>query len=98
MIRHVVSWQLAATDPDEKAAHATRMTAELGALVGVVDDIRSLEIGEDVLGNGNWDVALVADFDDLEGLARYAAHPEHQKLVGFIRSVTAQRMAVDFEL
>jgi hypothetical protein len=97
-IRHVVSWQLAAADPAVKAAQASRMTAELGALVGVVDDIRSLEIGADVLGGGNWDIALVAEFDDLDALARYVAHPEHQKVVGFIRSVTAQRMAVDFEL
>ncbi|MGO4689944.1 Dabb family protein [Glaciibacter sp. 2TAF33] len=98
MIRHVVSWQLAATDPDERAAHATRIAAGLSGLVGVVDDIRSLEVGADVVGGGNWDVALVADFDDVDALERYAAHPEHQKLVGFIRSVTAQRMAVDFEL
>jgi Stress responsive A/B Barrel Domain len=97
MIRHVVAWQLAATDPDEKTAHATRIAAGLSGLVGVVDEIRSLEVGADVVGGGNWDVALIIEFDDRDALARYAAHPEHQKLVTFIRSVAAQRMAVDFE-
>jgi len=97
-IRHVVSWQLAATDPAEKAAHGARIKAELEALVGVVDDIRSLEVGTDVAGGGNWDVALIADFDDLDAVGRYQVHPDHQKAAVFIRSVVSARMAVDFEV
>ncbi|TFD41400.1 Dabb family protein [Cryobacterium sp. TMT1-2-1] len=94
-IRHVVSWRLAATDPAEKAEHAARIIAGLESLVGVVDEIRSLTVGADVAGGDNWDVVLIADFDDMEAVARYQAHPEHQKVGAYIRSVVAARMAVD---
>jgi Stress responsive A/B Barrel Domain len=97
-LRHVVSWQLAANDPVIKAQHAEAIVTGLTSLVGVVDEIRALHAGADVAGGGNWDVVLVADFDDLDAVGRYQAHPSHQEVAAFIRSVVAQRMAVDFEV
>ena len=97
-IRHVVSWQLASADAAEKAAHAARIIDELSGLVGVVPEIRALQVGTDVAGNGNWDVVLIADFDDLAAVARYQAHPEHQRAGAFIRSVVAARSCVDVEM
>ncbi|MEO6199911.1 MAG: Dabb family protein [Cryobacterium sp.] len=96
-IRHVVSWRLATADPAEKADHAARIADALESLVGVIDEIRSLTVGADVAGGDNWDVVLIADFDDLDAVARYQVHPEHQKAGAFIRTVVAQRMAVDLE-
>ena len=95
MIRHIVSWQLAAADRAEKATAAAGIQVRLDALVGVVEEIRSLQVGFDVAGGDNWDVVLIADFDDLEAVVRYQVHPEHQKVGAFIRSVVSQRMAVD---
>ena len=97
-IRHVVSWQLASTDAAEKAEHARRISAELTGLVGVIPEIRALEVGADVAGGGNWDVVLIADFDDLSAVARYQVHPEHQRAGVFIRSVVSARSCVDFEV
>ncbi|TFC80277.1 Dabb family protein [Cryobacterium cheniae] len=95
MIRHIVSWQLAASDPEEKAAAAAGIADRLEGLVGVVDEIRSLRVGFDVAGGTNWDVVLIADFDDLDAVSRYQAHPAHQAAGTFIRSVVSSRMAVD---
>jgi hypothetical protein len=97
-ILHIVSWKLAATDPAEKAEHAAAMTARLGGLVGVVEEIRSLRVGPDVLGGTNWDVALVAEFDDEAALARYQVHPAHVEAGAYVRSVVAERMAVDLAI
>ena len=97
-IRHVVSWKLTAIDPAEKADHAAQIIAGLQSLVGVVSDIRSLEVGTDVAGGDNWDVVLIADFDDLPAVDRYQVHPEHQKVGALIRSVVSHRMAVDLEV
>ena len=97
-IRHVVSWKLAATETREKAEHAAQVVAGLGSLVGVVGEIRSLQVGADVAGGDNWDVVLIADFDDLAALARYQVHPAHQKVATFIRSVVFHRMAVDLHV
>ncbi|TFD31565.1 Dabb family protein [Cryobacterium cryoconiti] len=95
MIRHIVSWQLSEADPARKAAHAAEIAARLEALVGVVDEIRALRVGADVAGGANWDVVLVADFDDLDAVGRYQVHPAHQAAGAFIRSVVSDRMAVD---
>ena len=95
MIRHIVAWQLAQADPAEKAVAAAGIAARLEALVGVVDEIRSLRVGVDVAGGTNWDVVLIADFDDLDAVNRYQVHPAHQAAGTFIRSVVSSRMAVD---
>ncbi|WP_022884682.1 Dabb family protein [Glaciibacter superstes] len=95
-IRHVVSWQLATTDAGEKAEQAARVVSGLQSLVGVVTEIRTLNAGTDVVGNGNWDVVMVSEFDDVAALERYQVHPEHQKVADYIRSVVAQRSAVDY--
>ena len=94
-ILHIVTWKLSATDLADKAEHAAQMAARLGALVGVVDEIRSLRIGPDVVGGANWDIALVAEFDDEAALGRYQVHPAHVAAGAYVRSVTAERMAVD---
>ncbi|MFT3797224.1 Dabb family protein [Microbacterium sp.] len=97
-IRHVVAWKLAAEDPAERAAQAQKISEDLAALRGVVPSIVDLTIGPDVVGGGNWDVALVADFADQAGLDAYQTHPDHQAVVGYVRSVVSDRVAVDFEL
>jgi hypothetical protein len=94
-ILHIVTWKLSATDPADKAEHAAQMAARLGALVGVVDEIRSFRIGPDVVGGANWDIALVAEFDDEAALGRYQVHPAHVAAGAYVRSVIAERMAVD---
>ena len=95
-ILHIVSWKLAATDPTVKAEHAAGMVARLGGLVGVIDEIQSLRIGPDVVGGANWDIALVAEYADEAALARYQVHPAHVEAGTYVKSVTAERMAVDF--
>jgi len=97
-IRHIVSWKLAATDPAEKAEHAAQVSKALRGLVSVIDDIRSLETGADVVGGGNWDVAVIAEFADTDALDRYQVHPAHQEVAALIRSLVSSRSCVDFEV
>ncbi|MCY7289927.1 MAG: Dabb family protein [Cryobacterium sp.] len=95
MIRHIVSWQLAQVDPVEKAAAAAGIESRLEGLVGVIEEIRSLRVDFDVAGGTNWDIVLIADFEDLDAVNRYQVHPAHQAAGTFIRSVVSARMAVD---
>ncbi len=98
-LRHVVSWKMAAEDPAERAEHAAGIASRLQALVGVVPQIRTLSAGVNVAyPDANWDVVLVADFDDLAGLEAYQVHPAHQEVVAYVRSVVGGRSAVDFEV
>jgi len=41
-------------------------------------------------------VALVSEFADVEALERYQVHPAHQEVAAFVRSVVAERSAVDY--
>lgn len=98
-LRHVVTWKMATEDPAERAEHAAGIASRLQALVGVVPAIRALSTGVNALEiDGNWDVTLVADFDDAAGLDAYQVHPAHQEVVGYVRAVTGSRSAVDFEV
>jgi len=98
-LRHVVMWRMAAEDAGERAAHAAEAAARLLALEGVVPSIRAISAGPNVLyPDANWDLVLVADFDDVAGLDAYQVHPAHQDVVAYVKSVVASRAAVDIEL
>ena len=96
-LRHVVAWKLAAEDAATRAEQAQEIADRLLALVGVVPSIGTMTAGPNVV-EGNWDVAVVADFADRDALDAYVVHPVHQEVVAYVRSVVEGRVAVDFEL
>lgn len=99
MIRHVVTWKLAADDAATRAEQAAEVARRLNALDGVVPQLRSITAGANVAyPHANWDVTLVADVDSIAALEEYQVHPAHEEVVAYVRSVVASRVAVDFEL
>ncbi|PCE16475.1 stress responsive alpha-beta barrel domain-containing protein [Microbacterium sp. SZ1] len=98
-VRHVVSWKLAAEDPEVRAEQSAEVARRLLALEGVVPQLRSISAGANVAyPDANWDVTLVADFDSIAALEEYQVHPAHEEVVAYVRSVVAGRVAVDFEI
>ncbi len=99
MIRHVVMWRLATDDSAQKAAQIDTLRDRFSALVGVIPGTRSLEIVADVdRTDGNWDVALIGDYDDHAALDAYQVHPAHQEVAAYVRSLVTARVCIDFEL
>lgn len=97
MLKHIVSWKLAAKDAETKREHAEQIVTGLQSLVGVVPSIRSLSVGQTVVdGPQQWDLGLVIDFDDEEGLQAYQDNSDHKKVGAFIRSKVTERATVDF--
>jgi quinol monooxygenase YgiN len=97
MLRHVVSFKLTAEDRETKAAQAAEISRRLDALVPLIPQVRQLNLGVDTGETaGNWDIVLVADYDDADALDAYQTHPEHQKVAAFIRSLTSARSCVDY--
>jgi len=48
---------------------------------------------------GNFDFAIVADFDDVESFRAYVVHPAHQRLVAEnVRPLMTERAAVQFRI
>ncbi|SEB10575.1 Dabb family protein [Leifsonia sp. 21MFCrub1.1] len=97
-IRHVVSWKLATTDGTERAEQAAEIKRGLESLPPVIPQLRSLEVGVSAVPGDDFDVVLISDFDDLDGLRAYVEHPAHVEVAAYIRSVVGARAAVDFEV
>jgi hypothetical protein len=96
MIRHVVlfRWVPGATQEQKE-----RVASELRRLPSVVPSLRAYHLGSDVgVNQGNFEFAVTADFDDVDGYLAYRDHPEHRAIVGqFIQPIAGQRAAVQFE-
>lgn len=99
MIRHIITWKLAASDAEGKNAAFAELSEGFGALPRLIPEIRSLQIGRDIdETTGNWDVALIIDYATTADLEIYQQHPEHARVKEIVRRVTTERTAVDFEL
>jgi hypothetical protein len=93
MFRHVVMlrWK-----PEATAAERLAVQAGLADLPGVIPELRGYEIGSDAgISEGNFDLVIVADFDDVDGYLVYRDHPDHQTVIRErIRPILADRAAV----
>jgi hypothetical protein len=97
LLRHVVSWKLAAEDNATKAADAETITTALASLPAVIREIRSLTVGSNVAyPETNWDLVLIADYDDQDGLEAYQVHPDHVAVAQIIRPLVSLKSSVDF--
>ena len=94
--RHVVMFRWG-DHVDEDHVEAVR--DGLSKLPGQIDSIRSYVHGSDVgVSEGNWDYAVVADFDNVQGFITYRDHPTHLLLIEeLIRGHTAERAAVQYQ-
>ena len=98
MIRHVVSWKLAATDEAQRELDAAAIIEALESLPALISEIKFFQVGRNVAPYpDNWDLTLVADYDSLEGLEAYQVHPEHQRVVAIVKPRVGARSNVDFE-
>lgn len=97
MIRHIVSWKLAAENAAQRAADAEGIRERLEGLRGQLA-AELIEVGFDLNDNdGNWDVVLNSVFASREDLAAYQVHPAHVEAASFIKSVVSARSCVDYE-
>jgi len=97
-LRHIVVFRLAAEDTTQRARDAALIKRELETLDGRIPQLRSLQVGVDsIAAQGSWDVVLIADFDDDDGLQAYQRHPAHLSVIGRTRHLHQDRAAVDFE-
>lgn len=78
-VRHVamLRWH----DSTDVAVRTT-IVAEICALPDHIPSIREYAVGVDAgINEGNYDVVIVADFDDIAGYIEYRDHPEHQRVI-----------------
>ena len=85
---------------DATAAQRDAVVAGLRGLPRAIPEIRNYQVGTDagIGGEGNSDLAIVADFDDVDAYVVYRDHPVHQDVIArLIRPILASRAAVQHE-
>lgn len=92
MFRHVV---LITLSPEATDLQRQALLDGLSSLPAAIPEIRSYVFGVDAgLAEGNATVAVVADFDDVDGYRVYATHPAHvQVITERIRPIMVARTA-----
>ncbi len=99
MIRHIVMWKLKdRADGASREVNAERLRNMIEALRKPISEIVELEVGLQMKpSEDSYDVVLVSSFRTTSDLEAYQKHPEHQRVVKFVGSVTSIRAAVDYE-
>lgn len=96
MLKHIVMWKFKEGVPEAEKREARR---QLEALKGVAPTLLDIEVGLDVLGSEqSKDMVLYSEFQSMDDLKAYAAHPEHVKVGEFIKPRVCERHAVDYEV
>lgn len=97
MLRHVVlfRWIPEATDRQKQ-----QVTEELRGLPPLLTGLRSFHAGPDAgIIEGNFDFAVVADFEDTAAYLAYRDHPAHRAIVQQVTTpITKERAAIQYEI
>ena len=100
MIKHIVMWKLKEiAEGKTKQENAEIMKELLEGLPAKIEELDSAEMGINILVGEDaaiCDVVLTTECKDQEALKAYAVHPEHQKVVQFIKKVVEERRVVDY--
>lgn len=95
MVVHIVMFQFKEEGRKQNINTAKGM---LDSLPGFVPTLRSMETGINFSPEERaMDLSIITIFDDKAGLEAYAVHPEHLKVVEFIKSVAVASKVVDYE-
>jgi hypothetical protein len=85
--------------PEATAEQRAAVESGIATLPSLIPEIRSYVFGPDAhVSEGNFDLAIVADFDDFDSYVVYRDHPDHVAVIAErIRPILAERSAVQHE-
>ena len=95
MIVHIVLFQF---KEENKKANIIQAKQMLENLMGAVPSLRSMDVGMNFSTEERaMDLSIITAFESKEDLEAYAVHPEHLKVVEFIKTVIEYSKVVDYE-
>jgi hypothetical protein len=100
MIKHMVMWTIREGDtPRSKLERMAEMKSRLLNLKEEIREIRSMEVlfNSPLAPADNYDIVLVCEFSSWTDLETYQMHPEHQKIVEYVKNVRKDRACIDVE-
>lgn len=95
MFRHVVLLEFDVTTPDD---HIQSVAARLRELPAHLPALKGYQVGRDMgLAPGNAHLAVIAEFDDIDGYIDYRDDPAHRRIIEeMILPHLRQRSAAQF--
>ncbi len=95
MIVHIVLFQF---KEEHKKANIIQTKQMLENLMGAVPSLKSIDVGLNFSEEERaMDLSIITSFANREDLEAYAVHPEHVKVVDFIKTVVEYSKVVDYE-
>jgi hypothetical protein len=96
MIRHTALFRWSPEATPEQKQQVETLLAQLPSLVPT---LREFSFGADLgVNEGNFDFAVWASFDDLDGYLAYRDNPDHRAMIrDHIVPIAATRAAVQYE-
>lgn len=101
MVRHIVMFKFKEEAEGRTKKENLQIAKEkLEALQGVVPTLKSsyVKLNDENANPSNYDIVLVSEYDDMEGLNAYIVHPAHKMVGEFMGKVRESRACVDFEI
>ena len=94
MLNHIVLIKFKKDAPEEDIQDLENLLEELP---NTILEIHSFEFGRDIIhSDRSYDFALVSLFANIESLQRYQVHPEHQRVLKKMKSISESVFSVDF--
>ena len=90
------SFQKELTEVQKKEAGET-IRKKLEAVKEQAEGVISLQVVVNELSSSNKDIGLISSFESIEALNAYQVHPLHVEAGAYIKSVTCDRVCLDYE-
>jgi len=95
MVVHIVTFKFKEENKQANIIHAKQI---LENLQGAVPTLKSIDVGLNFAQEERaMDMSIITVFESKIGLEAYAVHPEHLKVVDFIKSVVEYSKVVDYQ-
>jgi hypothetical protein len=98
VFKHIVLWKFKDTaEGATKTENLRTAKALLDSLPSKIPHVASFEVGIDVLhSDASYDLVLNSSFENKDELLAYQQHPDHVRVVEFLRRVHAGKVVVDY--
>jgi antibiotic biosynthesis monooxygenase (ABM) superfamily enzyme len=94
MVKHIVLFKFKDEDKKENIEKAKKM---LERLLDTIPYLENIEVGVNFSNEDRaMDLSIITSFDSIESLNEYATHPEHLKVVDFIKNVVEYSKVSDY--
>ena len=97
MIKHIVFIRINDSSEDFKKIAIDKLAAMLTLLPASITEISQLEVGRNFSSRPTaFDLSLSVEFENEDNLKKYQIHPNHVKVLEYMRSLDLETAVVDY--